>query len=779
MKQFAFRVSLTDMIRKLRYRYDNPIDYLGTFVDALYVPGVAVDIAVDAEKIELKSPAKLDGKLIEALEQHNLLAMASLLPPVQEYEEVTIKSGEKRVVIGADRKVHVHSSADSKTATGEQEGGQDPDTKADANVNGTHVVIRRKDGDGKAQQAELERVCDLYKGSDLAVTVQGKSETKDARTAAMGFDRDGFRGSVWYAPTKNGGIHYFHRGRFVNSEDAVAGVNICLYNHPFQPTVTKSRMITRGRAKEHHEKLQQIIPGILLDYLTSPQIETLRKESERSYQTLLRSIARRYMGHDVILEHVEQNLLFPNDDGDYTLHLHEVDAPKNGDAELWKALTGNDLPDKSQSRHSSGVRALALGVALTSLVAFGSGLYVMVSGASKESAVDISTILGCADEKTVGNIATANHFQISMNRGADFMTREELAKYLSDYQREINKLIASQFSLDLLSKSGYVRFSVGDNLSCLGGQIVWRDMAGSDTSFFVQHCDTPLPVELQKYRTADLDDKLDAVADFMQNNFKYDSIPPEVAARYASQLEAIATERRAVCYGLNSYAGILLSKLGVRMDVRGVGGILNGMPHFWLEVNEGTPWKQDWQVYDFSGSPMAPELAEQMEDLAMPLSAALLGPLALAQNNISMPGLTQQLSGAYDELTNHPLQVLSLTGGQLMAASLFLLGGLGVGLGVQYALRKTGRAVERSSKAPSWQPQGAYHQQCLQLRDLLGVDGVVIGPDVKYDGTTLQVPVDYVRANLIPQAIKLVPVVAQDDKDKISLYNRIVEVVRR
>ena len=770
MKQFAFRVSLTDMIRKLRYRYDHPIDYLGTFVDALYAPGAAVDIAVDAEKIELRSPAKLDDKLIEALEQHNLLAMASLLPPVQEYSDVTIKSAEKTVAIGADRKIQVSSS---------QQGQENHDANHDSHNHGTHVVIHRKDDDGKAQQAEVERLHDLYRGSDLAVTVQGKPGSKHTRMAVMNFDRDGFQGSLWYAPTRNGGIHYFHRGRFVNSEDAVAGVNICLYNHPFQPTVTKSRMITRGRAKEHHEKLQKMIPDILLDYLTSPQIETLRKESERSYQTLLRSIAQQYIGNEAILDHVEQNILFPNDEGEYTLHLHEVDSPKNGDAALWKALTGNDLPDKSQTRHSSGARALALGVALTSLVAFSGGLYMMVSGASKESAVDVSTVLKGVDEKTVGDMVSANPFSISMSGGADFMTRQGLAKRLNDYQREINRLIASQFSSDLLSKSGYVRFSVGDTLDCRDEQIVWRDMVGNDPVFYVTGCDTPLPFALQKYRTADLEDKLDAVADFMQRNFQYDSIPPEVAARYASQLEAIATERRAVCYGLNSYAGVLLSKLGVDRNVRGVGGVLNGMPHFWLEVNEGTPWEQDWQVYDFSGSPMAPELAEQMEDLAMPLLSALLGPFALAQNNISMPGFANQLSGAYDGITNRPLQTLSMTGGQLMAASFPLLGGLGVGLGVQYALRKTGRAVERGSKAPSWQPQSAYHQQCLQLRDILGVDGVVIGPDVKYDGAILEVPVDYVRSNLVPRAIQLVPVVAQDDKDKLSLYNRIVEVVRK
>ena len=59
------------------------------------------------------------------------------------------------------------------------------------------------------------------------------------------------------------------------------------------------------------------------------------------------------------------------------------------------------------------------------------------------------------------------------------------------------------------------------------------------------------------------------------------------------------------------------------------------------------------------------------------------------------------------------------------------------------------------------------------------MDGVVIGPDVKYDGAILEVPVDYVRSNLVPRAIQLVPVVAQDDKDKLSLYNRIVEVVRK
>ena len=163
-------------------------------------------------------------------------------------------------------------------------------------------------------------------------------------------------------------------------------------------------MITRGRAKEHHEKLQKMIPDILLDYLTSPQIETLRKESERSYQTLLRSIAQQYIGNEAILDHVEQNILFPNDEGEYTLHLHEVDSPKNGDAALWKALTGNDLPDKSQTRHSSGARALALGVALTSLVAFSGGLYMMVSGASKESAVDVSTVLKGVDEKTLSEM---------------------------------------------------------------------------------------------------------------------------------------------------------------------------------------------------------------------------------------------------------------------------------------------------------------------------------------------------------------------------------------
>ena len=264
-KKFAFKLSIVDLIRKLRHRYDHPLDYLDNFISRLYKEGEEVNISLTNSEIRVESPASIDDLFLDELEQNSILTAAAVIPPVSEYTSVELRSGEKVIEIREDRKVKAKN--------------------VEKPLSGTQIVIKRE----RSDQSENDRIVELYDHSDLNVKVNGK-KLESSENHQFNFSKDGFKGTITYNPFHEGGLHFFQNGRYVSTEPLVPGLELHLYEHGFQPTITKSRMITRGRGKKEHQRLEENIQEILLSYLQSEAVDSLRQKSERSYQTILRAI---------------------------------------------------------------------------------------------------------------------------------------------------------------------------------------------------------------------------------------------------------------------------------------------------------------------------------------------------------------------------------------------------------------------------------------------------------------------------------------------------------
>src|SRR3989338_7940794 len=278
--QFAFKVSLVDMIRKLRYRYANPIDYLDSIVERFYAPAAEVDIDVADDVINISSSAQIPDEFFQALAQGKYLITASVIPPASEFGSISIYSGENTANISQDRKIKVGKSE---------------------RLMGTSVVISRTDAD---VDKEIQRLQSFYTGSDLVVTLQGEKLAVDA----FHFRIDGFRGAIAYEPLSLGGIHYFYHGRRVSSEPLVSAVDIYLFEHPFLPTLTKTKMITGGKASHGHQRFLDLLPRALLEYLKSAEALNLRQRSETSYRLMLTSILEVYGNSPQIMQFARENL---------------------------------------------------------------------------------------------------------------------------------------------------------------------------------------------------------------------------------------------------------------------------------------------------------------------------------------------------------------------------------------------------------------------------------------------------------------------------------------
>lgn len=278
--QFAFKVSLVDMIRKIRYRYANPIDYLDSIVERFYAPAAEVDMDVADDVINISSSAQIPDEFFQALAQGKYIITASVIPPTAEYGSVSIYSGENTANISQDRKIKV----------GKNE-----------HLMGTSVVISRIDAN---VDKEIQRLKSIYTGSDLVVTLQGEKLAVDA----FHFRIDGFRGAIAYEPLSLGGVHYFYHGRRVSSEPLVSAVDIYLYEHPFLPTLTKTKVITGGKSSRNHQRFLELLPDALLEYLRSAEALDLRQRSETSYRLMLTSILDTYGDNPQIMQFARENL---------------------------------------------------------------------------------------------------------------------------------------------------------------------------------------------------------------------------------------------------------------------------------------------------------------------------------------------------------------------------------------------------------------------------------------------------------------------------------------
>ena len=256
-KQFAFKVSTEDLIRRVRFRYENPIDYVHNFVEWIYRPGAQIDIELDSEQISISSGELFPDEVFRNIS--NIEYLAKLIPPIPQFENVTLRSGQAQLEINQDRNVNLTESN---------------------YFPGTNVTIQRINSNVKSEDERLEK---LYSDSDLSVILDG--DNLDAENAHP-FSSGDLCGIIFYDSLSSGGLNYFSKGRFIFSEPFAPGINLNLHSHPFKTTITNSRAVLN---KDERKYLMDALPKVVLDYLASEPAKLIRGNSETSYQALLSS----------------------------------------------------------------------------------------------------------------------------------------------------------------------------------------------------------------------------------------------------------------------------------------------------------------------------------------------------------------------------------------------------------------------------------------------------------------------------------------------------------
>ncbi|MBT4805558.1 transglutaminase domain-containing protein [Candidatus Woesearchaeota archaeon] len=731
-KKFAFKLSAVDLIRKLRHRYDHPLDYLDNFVSRLYQEGEEIDLSLTDTEIKVESPASIDELFLEELEQNSILTVAAVIPPVSEYTSVELRSGEKVIEIGEDRKVKVE--------------------KAENHFSGTQIIINRE----RNGQSEKDRILELYDHSDLKVKVDGE-KLKSSENHNFSFNRDGFKGTLTYNPFHEGGLHFFQNGRYVSTESLVPGLELHLYEHGFQPTITKSRMITRGRGKKEHQKLEENIPEILLSYLQSEAVVSLRQKSERSYQTILRAILPEFHQDEKLRAYVKENIsLAEREEGLVKLLEKEEEKELKGPS---KWLVGSAV--------AFPLATLAAGIILNYQVATG----------NKE----VNNSL--PNKPTVTKIATEGkneNSRLNFVPGGSFQTRESLIMTLNSPPKN--------------GKGGYLRTNTANSLTCNYHYFPWANEEPLD-QLIVTGCDVRVPVEIiqelnnpgliEKISrdagvTSTFDAKLKAVQNYIQRNFEYDSLDPKLISQDSTLLEAMLAEKKAVCREGNSYAAMLLHELGVKEGVRSASGYFNGIGHVWLEVNRGTRNDPSWEIYDFTPGKMNPNV------------------LAGLDKNISSDQIRRGLEGTAQELWRNPTGTIvkggeaeikmlfenpklyfGTAGGQIVGFSLLALLAAGLYLGGVKASATVRDKFSREKSIENTSQFGSYERSCLQLRDILGLENVepTNENDFIYERRILSVPKQYLDQHTISKiALAAVPHLGLSDNKQLKLYSSIVDV---
>ena len=771
--RFAFTVSLVDMLRKLHFRYADRIDYVDTFVSKLYHPGAEVHVSTDDQAITLQADQALPAQFLDSLVAGNFLALAHALPPAKEYETVTIDSDGRRIVIDAERTIREESDRNEEGRP----------------RRGTRIVIARK-SDEHQQWGEAQRLNQLYQNSDLAVTLNGAS-LQDSHVHQFSFEQEGFQGTLVYDRYSAGSLDYFVQGRHIGSERFVPGLHLRLYQHPFKPTVTKSKVITTGRGREEHERLQRAFPEIVLAYLKSDSMQQLRQESEQSYQTILRSVIPLAQHHQLLSEHLSAELRFTDDTGqrkgEYTaafVRNHPLQFTYADEARalglvderaLASASTDSPVSDRASRRRVSPVLAGVLAAASLGMFAYHAAPYVDALVDSRNKPV-----AGVRAEESCKTCKGGNMDQrlraLAENLsslGAEPMDKDELIRTLSDLLR--------QSSTGGMS-AGYIRLQAHNTLVCSPDRLIWSN-SNPESVLSTHGCDLVLPVEISGRVTTDssLKQKLRAVASYM-GHFVYNALEPNAVAQYPTILDAIAGEKKAICNSGNSLAAILLHDLGVK-NVRAASGVYNGVPHMWLELNLGSERKPDWAVYDFTPTHLDPEIAAQLgpELLAEALARLYGGVSNLLQEPFAGLGaLGNRMHDDFVQIAQRPDAFMYQGSALFMLVALAGLTAAG-GIALTSRARKAARRlVHETPFALTSAPQ--YEQPCAIIRDLLGVRRVydrLLGASPVYDRKkqVLGIPSSYFEQyDPLHIALHLVPGIGVTPEKILAHYARIVDL---
>lgn len=633
-KTFAFRISLADMIRKLTCQYENPLDYVHNLVSELYERGRAFDISLTPEAIEIRTPAALGREFFDSAESAGVVSLSHLLPPTKAYETVEVASSHNRsLTIDASRNITVLHRAENPVDAQTQEmisseGSSlqgtvsQGTTSQGTSLEGTIIRISRQQQDKKAIKEEESRLKLLYGGSDLDVSINGTSLRKN-NPVSTDFQAQGFSGVIRYNPNSRGGIHYYSRGRYISSEPFANGIDISLYEHPFNTTITKSRVITRGRARQEYESLTRQLPGIVAGLLESGAVKELRRKSELSYQALLRSALIRYQDDAGILDIVRRNIIFSAWNYKYAPSMtlenvcnNSIELPYS-EERIYRILTGQKRQFGQQKARPSRRKSLAIGLAIL-LVGVGSKSV----NYHHESAVTVDETSAQTDAQATGQYSRSGSgfglhdaaFDDSMTVGMDSITprtitgykisKIEKGKLSSGRSERVGALTKHQLMSALSTNvegapSGYVKEDAMNRVFMQNGKVYWGVDATTD-GLNVQGIHVAVPTDISRVASGSSCPavKLKAVEDYITGEFQYGAVDEEALKRYRNDLDAMINEKTVICSSANTYGALLLHELGFN-KVHYVGGLLDGGFHAWLEVNLDGNW------YNFDCTPIS------------------------------------------------------------------------------------------------------------------------------------------------------------------------------
>ncbi|MFH1642026.1 MAG: hypothetical protein ABIC04_03950 [Nanoarchaeota archaeon] len=519
MSKLAFGVSIKEWIRhNLAKSYVHPLDFVHNFVSRLYAPGQDVAIQINSDKLCVSSPGTIDDRLFLDVEEENL-GLLEVIPPDIQFETLSLKSADKSLFVGADRKTEVKIN-------------EEP-------IEGTILQV-----DGTFDGKDRRRIRQIYTYSDLAVTLNEHVlwDTRDK----FEFSLNGFKGELLYDPYSRGSIDFFEKGRYISSSPGIAGITMRLYNHNFPATITRSKIITTGAGKGELDRLRNVIPQLMTDFLKSDYAENLRKESERSYQILLQKVYDKF-------QHVKDiQTIFER--------YHVDNCDNNGHS------NGSPLGDVNEGKKKkSGIfTKVACYASLCGLlVGFGitANKYYTMTAELKSGTAIVDTRLG------KNNPFLRNDDDVLP--GMSYISQGDLAD-----------LVTQAFDKSL---KGYIRTESRNHLFLDKGDLKWGNSEPLDK--FHTSIQIPLPDDLIGHINSSRKDMFDAVYKHIKRNYKYGSISPENAKHYTNMVDAILQERKIYCMSAQGLAAIYLHQLGEE-NIRIAVGAHSGSPHAWLEYKD-------------------------------------------------------------------------------------------------------------------------------------------------------------------------------------------------
>ena len=113
----AFKLSIENMIRKLRYNYEEPIDFLCNIMDQMYDAKGNLEIRVGDDShglnqtnyLHIHSNTSLDKNFLEEVRGEDVLALANIIPPSTDFESLEICSDNYHIKINGGNDIKLHA----------------------------------------------------------------------------------------------------------------------------------------------------------------------------------------------------------------------------------------------------------------------------------------------------------------------------------------------------------------------------------------------------------------------------------------------------------------------------------------------------------------------------------------------------------------------------------------------------------------------------------------------------------------------------------------------